>query len=249
MHESRYFAVIPAAGVGARLGAGLPKQYLEIAGKPILRWAVDALCAAPWIERIVVVVAPGDSVACGLLRGLQQVRVSDEGGATRRDSVLAGMCALGPLAAAQDWILVHDAARPGLGIRELEALRAFAESPVARATPEAGALLGLQATDTIKRAVPGVGAVRVAETIPRDRVWMAQTPQMFRAGVLRTALEHHPDVTDEAAAMEASGHPVHLVPGSRTNFKVTEALDLDLMRAVLANRSATESVDKGALQQ
>ncbi len=226
---ARFFAVIPAAGAGARLGAPQPKQYLALGARPMLRWSVDALRVAPWIERVLVVVAPGDRRAARLLAGLARVEVLALGGAARRDSVLAGLRALaGTGARADDWVLVHDAARPGLAPGLLDRLRdALGESAV-------GGLLALPASDTVKRS--GEVGRSVAATLERERLWLAQTPQMFRLGLLLDALAAHPGVTDEAAAVERAGHAPLLVEGARANFKVTTAEDLELMRALLERR-------------
>jgi 2-C-methyl-D-erythritol 4-phosphate cytidylyltransferase len=222
-------AVIPAAGTGARLGAAIPKQYMRLGGRPMILWSVEALLAVPWIGRVLVVVAPGDQVAGPLLAGLERVEVLAGGGATRRDSVLAGLAALAASGARRDdWVLVHDAARPGLEAVLLGRLReALADSPV-------GGLLALPASDTVKRA--GDDRDRVAATLERERLWLAQTPQMFRLGLLADALAAHPEVTDESAAVERAGHAPRLVEGARTNFKVTTAEDLELMRWVLERR-------------
>lgn len=221
--------MIPAAGTGTRLGAARPKQYLALGGRPMLRWSVDALLAAAWIERVVVVVAPDDRCAAGLLAGLARVEVLGAGGAARRDSVLAGLRTLaGSGAHRDDWVLVHDAARPALTLPLLERLRGrLAESTV-------GGLLALPVSDTVKRA--GGDGRSVAATVERERLWLAQTPQMFRLGLLLDALAAHPLVTDEAAAVECAGHAPLLVEGARANFKVTTAEDLELMRVLLEGR-------------
>jgi 2-C-methyl-D-erythritol 4-phosphate cytidylyltransferase len=226
---ARCHAVIPAAGAGTRLASTTPKQYLELAGRPMLRWSVDALLAAPWIERIVVVVAPDDDRAGSLLAGLGRVEVCAAGGATRRDSVLAGLRALaGAGALDEDWVLVHDAARPGLDPVALGRLRAeLAGSAV-------GGVLAIPVSDTVKQA--GADGRSVAATLERDRLWLAQTPQMFRFGLLADALQGCPSATDEAAAVEHAGHAPRLVQGARANFKVTTAEDLELMRFVLERR-------------
>lgn len=228
-NAARCFAVIPAAGAGTRLGADLPKQYLPLAGRAMLRWSVDALLAAPWLERVVVVVAADDRRAGPLLAGLERVEVLGSGGATRRDSVLAGLRALAEAGArADDWVLVHDAARPGLDPGLLERLRAeLAGSAV-------GGLLAVPVSDTVKQA--GDDRRSVHATLDRDRLWLAQTPQMFRFGLLDRALAASPRVTDEAAAIERAGHAPRLVEGARANFKVTTAEDLALMRRVLEGR-------------
>ena len=231
---------MPAAGTGSRVGADVPKQYLDLAGRPMLARTAEALVAAPWIERVVVVVAPGDARAAAALAGLPRVTVLAEGGATRRDSVLAGLRALmvAEGATASDWVLVHDAARPGVDRESLERLRSTLGED------EVGGLLALPVSDTVKRSTRASGegsngadqalragtSERVARTLPRDGLWLAQTPQMFRVGLLLEALERFADVTDEAAAIERLGHAPRLVEGSRDNFKVTAPGDLEAMR-------------------
>jgi 2-C-methyl-D-erythritol 4-phosphate cytidylyltransferase len=195
-----------------------------------------------------VVVAADDARAAAVLAGLPRTAVLAEGGATRRDTVLAGLrwLARAQGAAQGDWVLVHDAARPGLDRPSLERLReSLADDPV-------GGLLALPVSDTVKRSAPqdparsvqagqaGAPAAWVAQTVPREDLWLAQTPQMFRFGSLLGALERFPDVTDESAAIERAGLAPKLVPGARTNFKVTTVEDLDLMRRLLAAESAPQ---------
>ena len=235
----RFFAVVPAAGTGTRVGGALPKQYLPLAGRTVLENAVQALLDAPWIDQVLVVVAQGDDRAAVLLAPMQarfpgRLRVAAVGGATRRDSVLAGLSQLAAQLAAHDWVLVHDAARPGLSRASLERLRE------ALATDAVGGLLALPVADTIKRAAPGG---RVARTEPREGLWQAQTPQMFRFGVLREALRAHPQVTDEAAAVEADGRSPMLVEGERGNFKVTTAEDLRMMQELMRAHAGGEERD------
>ncbi len=228
----RFYAVVPAAGSGTRVGAPLPKQYLRLADRTVLEWSLGALLEAPWIERVVVVVAPEDARARQMLASMcerfaERLHLAPVGGATRRDSVLAGLRQLQATAAEQDWVLVHDAARPGLTGASLQALRdALLGDPV-------GGLLALPVADTVKRAGP---AARVECTVSREGLWLAQTPQMFRYGLLRRALDRNADVTDEAGAIEADGHSPRLVEGERLNFKITTAQDLQLMQATLAHR-------------
>lgn len=237
MVPERIHAIMPAAGQGQRLGAGLPKQYLPIFDAPMIVHSVRALLAAQWIDRLVVVVAPDDAGrAEALLAGLPRVSVRAIGGASRRDSVLAGIESLE--APADDWVLVHDAARPGLPLAALDALRdAAIEDPV-------GALLALPVADTIKREADEIkreadaSPARSGGTVDRAGLWLAQTPQMFRLGMLRDALRTCPDATDESAAIEAAGHRPRLVPGHRDNFKVTSAGDLAAMVAVLGARGS-----------
>jgi 2-C-methyl-D-erythritol 4-phosphate cytidylyltransferase/2-C-methyl-D-erythritol 2,4-cyclodiphosphate synthase len=231
---SRYLAVVPAAGVGTRVGADRPKQYLDVAGATLLEWSVRSLLAGGFIDLVIVVVAPGDERAQALVGRWSGVRVAPVGGATRRDSVLAGLEAAGEGWADHDWVLVHDAARPGLGVEALGRLHAeLAGDPV-------GGLLAEPVSDTVKRQAGD--AAHVGETILRDGLWLAQTPQMFRLGLLRAALRRHPGVTDESAAIEADGHRPRLVRGDRGNFKVTTAEDLLLMdRRLGAEPAAPEA--------
>jgi 2-C-methyl-D-erythritol 4-phosphate cytidylyltransferase/2-C-methyl-D-erythritol 2,4-cyclodiphosphate synthase len=221
LNTSRYFAVMPAAGSGSRLGAAQPKQYLDLAGRPMIVRTAEALLAAPWLERLVIVVAPQDRQAEQLLTKLPRSSVVPEGGATRRDSVIAGLRALRRhfAAADEDWVLVHDAARPALGPELLERLSG------ALTGDAVGGLLAVPVGDTVKRFSEGK-----LETLSREGLWLAQTPQMFRFGVLLDALVRFPDVTDEASAIERAGLVPKLVPGTRGNFKVTTPDDLEAMR-------------------
>lgn len=245
---------MPAAGTGSRVGAAMPKQYLDLAGRPMLARTAEALTAAPWIERVIVVVAPDDSRAAESVAALSRVTVLAEGGATRRDSVLAGLRALVSLEGAQpgDWVLVHDAARPGIDRESLERLRSVLGDH------EIGGLLALPVSDTVKcsrRAPAGdqdrvplttTGPARVARTLPREGLWLAQTPQMFRVGVLLEALERFADVTDEAAAIERMGLAPCLVEGTRENFKVTTSGDLDAMRRLFGHHRGLETSPRGS---
>ena len=221
---SRFFALMPAAGTGVRLGMPVPKQYLPIGGLKLIEWSVNALLSASWIVRVVVVVAPEDEEAVRLFGGRERVEVAPVGGPMRSDSVFNGLTCLQD-AAAQDWVLVHDAARPALTLELLLHLkRALQDEPV-------GGLLAVPVADTLKRADEH-GAV--VHTVARERLWLAQTPQMFRYGLLRSALERTRDVTDESAAIEAAGHTPRLVQGSRDNFKVTTVEDFVLMQRLLS---------------
>lgn len=229
--DARWLALIPAAGAGVRLGAAVPKQYLELAGRTMLEWSVEALLAAPWIERVLVLVSPADVRAAALFAGRERVEVHGVGAATRAATVDAGLhCLVDAGARAHDWVLVHDAARPGLEPAMLERLRTeLGESAV-------GGLLAVPVSDTVKHSDE---ARRHAQaTLARERLWLAQTPQMFRFGVLRAALARHPAVTDEAAAVERAGHSPRLVEGGHANFKVTTMEDLEWMGWVLRRRGA-----------
>ena len=228
------YALIPAAGSGTRLSPGLPKQYLPLAGRPMLWHAVRALCVPP-VESVFVVLAPQDrifathdwSAFAGKLEPLYC------GGETRRDSVYNGLVATMAAVEADDWMLVHDAARPCLPRKDLEALLRETQDD------EVGAILALPIADTVKRAAKDEsGAQRVAATENRSLLWLAQTPQMFRAGLLAQALRRAKGTpTDEAAAVEQMGLKPRLIAGSRENLKVTWAEDLAMAESILKARA------------
>jgi 2-C-methyl-D-erythritol 4-phosphate cytidylyltransferase len=232
------FALIPAAGAGTRFARSArdaqPKQYLSLAGRPMLWHAVESVCSAA-VETVFVVLAPDDaqfarhdwSAFAGRLEPLYC------GGATRRDSVYNGVVAAMGTVDADDWILVHDAARPCLPRADLERLMSEC------AADEIGGLLALPVADTVKRATKDEGgAQRIAGTEDRSQLWLAQTPQMFRAGLLARALRDAPaaQVTDEASAVERLGLKPRLVLGSRENLKVTFPEDLAIAEAILRRR-------------
>lgn len=224
----RHYAIVPAAGSGARFGAEKPKQYLDLLGRPLIFHTLAALTAHPAIERVWVVLAPDDPWWprydwSELSPKLETVRC---GGATRAASVGNGLAAAA-MAADDDWILVHDAARPCLSRAMLDTLfDQLADDPV-------GGILAVQVADTLKRADD---QQRVAATEPRDGLWQAQTPQMFRYGQLLAALKNHDAVTDEAGAIEALGLKPKLVRGDSTNLKVTFPADLALAAMILRGR-------------
>lgn len=219
----RYWAVIPAAGSGTRMGAPQPKQYLDVLGRTLIEHALAPFLRAAWIEGIVVVVPPGDrrfeSLPCA---GQPRVHRAS-GGAQRAQSVAAGLARVRELQAGPEpvYVLVHDAARPGLRDADLRRLRDAASDAD-------GGLLAVPVADTLKRAEGG----RAAATVDRRELWRAQTPQMFRLDLLQEALARalaeNLDVTDESRAMEAAGHRPRLVPGHAANLKVTTAEDLRL---------------------
>ncbi len=229
---ARAWAVVPAAGTGQRMGAGVAKQYLPLLGRPLLVHALEPLLASPRIEAVVLVVAADDSRWAEVAPADARL-MSATGGAERCHSVLNGLLRLADRAAPDDWVLVHDAARPCLSHDELEALFiALERDPV-------GGLLAVPLADTLKAADENG---RVQRTVSRDRLWRALTPQMFRYGLLRDALaaaiEGGVMVTDEAAAMEHAGHRPALVAGRAANMKVTGPDDLALAEAVLRRLEA-----------
>jgi 2-C-methyl-D-erythritol 4-phosphate cytidylyltransferase len=226
----RFFALIPCAGVGSRaIAAGspdVPKQYQTVAGQAMVMHTLAAFASVPRIADVLVVVAVGDdfftqhSCTCA---------VSDCGGASRAASVANGLHDLFEQGAlAHDWVLVHDAARCLITPAQINALIDACEDDAV------GGLLAHKLPDTLKTEVQG----RVAATVPRADKWLAQTPQMFRIGMLSRALQAAGDaVTDESSAIEALGLQPKLVPGSAQNFKVTYPEDFALAEAVLQSRS------------
>lgn len=231
---SAVWAVVPAAGSGTRMGAGLPKQYLEIAGRTLLEYALLGLCAATRLRAVVVTLDVGDTRGTALLERLTaSVRVpllAVPGGVRRQDSVASGLAHLPQDASDQDWVLVHDAARPCLHGRDLERL-------LTHGCVDSGALLATPLAETLKRAGGAAGEPTVATTVDRSALWRAQTPQLFRIGLLRDALARAAtdgvDVTDEAQAVERLGLKPRLVEGRPDNLKVTVPGDLALAAALL----------------
>ena len=231
------FALIPAAGSGSRISSRsadeAPKQYRGLAGRPMLWHAIRAVCVPP-VESVFVVLAPGDHAFAVHDWSAFQGRLEPLycGGETRRDSVYNGIVAAAGAVQADDWLLVHDAARPCLAAEELARLLAECRGdPV-------GGLLALPVSDTVKKAeTDESGAQRAVRTEDRARLWLAQTPQLFRAGLLLEALRRASGaVTDEASAVEQMGLRPRLVPGSRENLKVTYPEDLDMAEAILGRR-------------
>ena len=223
-----YFGLVPAAGTGARMGEALPKQYLKIGQRPLLWYALRWLCSHPRLRRTFVVLHPEDRV----FHGCDWSPFGDAlvplfcGGASRAESVALGLERMRGELQADDWVLVHDAARPCLTDTLIDRL-------IAELThEEGGGLLAIPLADTLKRSN---GEDRVLRTEPRDELWQAQTPLMFRFGPLLDAL-HAADparTTDEASAMEQLGHRPRLVMGSAANIKVTYPEDLRLAALIL----------------
>lgn len=228
MNALRLWAVVPAAGRGVRMGQEVPKQYLPLAGRTVIEHTLERLCSAPYLAGIVVVIAPNDEYWPHLRIDLPVPIYSVTGGAERAHSVQAGLHYLETITVSNDWILVHDAARPCIRSTDLEHLVAtLVDHPV-------GGLLALPLTDTVKRvALTG----EVLATVPRNDLWRAQTPQMFRLRELRLALANAITQgwipTDESAAMEAAGHQPLVVLGHADNIKITQPQDLALAEIFL----------------
>lgn len=225
---TEFHALVPAAGFGARMGHELPKQYLPLAGQPMIAHALNTLCANPEIVTVFVVLAPDDRQ----FHAYDWSHFGDKlqplfcGGERRSDTVLNGLLAseLEP----DDWVLVHDAARPCLTQVLLAKLIAELRDD------EVGGILAVPVADTLKRA----GADdRILCTESREQLWQAQTPQMFRAGLLAQALQQPSRFTDEASAVEAMGLQPKLVTGDSSNFKVTYPQDIRLAELLLSQKN------------
>jgi 2-C-methyl-D-erythritol 4-phosphate cytidylyltransferase len=220
MTVPRFFALVPAAGIGERSGAGIPKQYVDIAGRPMLAHTLAALAAVPRLVQTLVVLSPSDDRFEAALPGCP-AWVARVGGASRADSVLGGLAELRRRGATdEDWVLVHDAARCLLQPAWVDALiDACAHDAV-------GGLLAQPVADTLKA---GSADGRVTATVDRRDKWAAQTPQMFRLGLVERALSAMgAAATDEASAVEALGLAPQLVRASMANFKVTWPEDFAL---------------------
>ena len=226
----RCFALVPCAGSGTRAGSPVPKQYVEIDGAPMVAHTLAALAGVARLKLVLVALAPDDEEferRVDLPMG-KRFAVSRCGGKSRAETVAAGLARLTKLGArADDWVLVHDAARCLVRAEWIDRLiDVCADDPV-------GGLLAMPVADTLKRESEG----RVMKTLPREAVWQAQTPQMFRLGPLADALEDAgASATDEASAMEWQGQSPRLVPGSSENFKITQPEDFELAEAVLRSR-------------
>lgn len=235
--RARLFAVVPAAGRGERFGSRQPKQYVELLGRPVLSWSLGALLAVRSVRAVIVALSEGDRRFARLPEARDPRVRTCKGGARRELSVANALEALRGEARDEDWVMVHDAARPCLqpsDVRQL--IAALQDDPV-------GGLLALPVGDTLKAAAADE---RCERTVPREGLWRALTPQMFRYGVLRRALklnlERERTVTDEASAVEALGMRPRLVAGRTDNIKITLPGDRGLAAAIL--RAGREHSDE-----
>lgn len=231
---AKYFGLVPAGGAGRRFGGSIPKQYAMLGAKTVLEHSVEALLADPRVEKVFVVVASDDSTALALFRGNSQVTCLPLGGQERVNSVLNGLNHLleNFLLSETDWVLVHDAARPGLSAAALKSLIDQGSEHIA------GALLAVPVADTLKRtSLAQEGEVIAQHTVPRDHLWAAQTPQMFRAQALSMAISEclykGAQLTDDASAIETLGIGPLIVPGHVENMKITQAEDLRTVARLL----------------
>lgn len=233
MSTPHHWAMVPAAGAGKRMGAPTPKQYLPLLGQAVIRHTLEILLCHPRIDGVVVAIGADDAWWPEIADALPSAKplLVVTGGAERCHSVANGLHALRERALPDDWVLVHDAARPCLTREDLDRLiAALADDPI-------GGLLAMPVRDTLKQADDHG---RVATTVDRSRLWHALTPQMFRLGLLhdalRMALDRGQLVTDEAAAMEAAGFSPRLIEGRADNLKITRPEDLALAEFYLRRR-------------
>ena len=227
----RCWAIVPAAGSGTRMGSDTPKQYLPIDGKPILAYTLEKLLAVPDINGVVVALGPDDAHWHTLALASHPSVHTVIGGAERADSVLQALQALQLFAGPDDWVLVHDAARPCVQVADIERLL-----HKVRAGDADGGLLAIPVNDTLKQVRDG----RVKSTVDRRALWAAQTPQCFRRQALQRALQEAKAsgiaVTDETSAMEHGGASAIVVEGRADNIKVTRQEDLMLAEAILRHQ-------------
>lgn len=229
-NTQKYWAVIPAAGVGKRMQADRPKQYLKLHGRTVLEHTLSRFLDHPLISGVVVAVSEGDPYWRELALSHSKLFTAS-GGEERCHSVLNALRVLQPLANENDWVLVHDAARPCLRREDLNHLiETLSQHPI-------GGLLGLPLADTVKRTAADD---TVLETVPREHLWRALTPQMFRLGELHMALDNALKndylVTDDASAMEFAGKAPKMVEGHGDNIKITRPQDLRLAELYLAEQ-------------
>lgn len=230
MQNPRYFAIIPAAGIGQRMGASIPKQYLPLAGKTVIEHTLYCLLNSDRISSVIIVLNQNDNFWPRLNFGHTKLMTAI-GGKERCHSVLNGLHALAGQADPNDWVLVHDAVRPCLQPSDInQFVQNIADDPI-------GGLLGIPAQDTMKQVD---NKQRVVKTLDRSQLWQAQTPQMFRYGKLHASLEAaiHSNTlpTDEASAIELTGVSPLLVEGQRSNIKITRKEDLEYAEFILTHR-------------
>jgi len=222
----KFWGVVPAAGVGKRMQAGKPKQYLELAGKTVIEQTLTRLLRAGVFEVIAVAISQEDPYWPALDISRHEKILTATGGRERSDSVLSALKSIRDKAADNDWVLVHDAARPCITSADIQLLITSLRND------DVGGILALSSHDTLKSVQQG----RIAGTLDRSHIWRALTPQMFRYGLLKDALEAaegNPAVTDEASALELKGLQPKIVEGRPDNIKITRPEDLSLAQFYL----------------
>jgi len=218
---TKFWGIVPAAGVGKRMQADRPKQYLELAGKTVIEQTLMRLLQADVFEAIAVAISQEDPYWPELAIAQHEKILTADGGKERADSVLSALKSISGKASDNDWVLVHDAARPCITAADILHLIACL------AHDDVGGILALASHDTLKNVQNG----RIAGTLDRNHIWRALTPQMFRYGMLKSALEEaegNPAITDEASALELKGLQPKIVEGRPDNIKITRPEDLPL---------------------
>ena len=228
----KIWAVIPAAGMGSRIGGVTPKQYLDLDGRKLIEYALERLAAHPQIAGIVVSISKQDQYWKTITLPADTTVIDVQGGVERHHSVLNALMKLSGMIQADDWVLVHDSARPCVRYDDIDKLiRSLMDHPV-------GGILGVPVADTMKRVD---GHHQIVDTVDRSGLWHAQTPQMFRLGPLIKAIRHAIDIkapiTDEAGAMELMGFAPRIIEGHKDNIKVTEPQDLLLAAMYLEQQT------------
>ncbi len=222
----KIWAIIPAAGIGSRVGAAMPKQYIRVNGRSIIEHTLDKLAACKVFNKIIVALSPEDEYFINLSTVNTHPIQIVEGGAERSDSVLSGLNYLKTIADDNDWVLVHDAARPCVLVEDIMRLVNKLK------THDVGGILGLPVRDTMKRVSNFKSLHEIKSTENRENLWHALTPQMFRIGTLHNALVECQNkkitVTDEASAIEQMGLKPVMVEGRSCNIKITQPDDLQL---------------------
>jgi 2-C-methyl-D-erythritol 4-phosphate cytidylyltransferase len=240
IRAQNYFCVVVAAGIGQRIGGVVPKQYLPIANRTLLEWSVKPFLALPQIARVVVVLAENDPWFPGLILAQHPKIKAVVGGHERYQSVLSGLQALSSEADRDDWIMVHDAARPNITLEDIKQLiNNVGDHPV-------GGLLGVPLSDSLK-CVDHQNTV--VNDVAREEIWRALTPQMFRFNQLLTCLqalaEQGISVADEASALGRFGHQCLMVLGRSDNIKVTTPADYEMMEKLMAHHEITAKPKTG----
>jgi len=225
------YIIVPAAGGGTRMQQPIPKQYLNLAGKPVLEHTLTTLLAIPFIARVVVALSSDDLFFNSLASATHPRLTQVQGGNSRASSVLNALNALSTIAEPHDWVLVHDAARPLVTLKDIDHLRVtLANHPI-------GGILATPVTDTLKQSD---AQLKTCLTVARDTLWRALTPQMCRYGLLKQALSHclnaNLGITDEAMALETLGQTMQIVEGSADNIKITYPIDLLIAEQLLLTR-------------
>lgn len=226
-----YWLIVPAAGKGQRFGSHIPKQYLPLLGKTVMECTLNRLSQLALIKQIIIPIHPQDNIARTLAFSQPQKLLFCDGGAERADSVLAGLDFIASQAQDNDWVLVHDVARPCVQLSDIENLiHTLKDDPI-------GGILAHPVRDTIKQAN---SHNHIIATVPRQQLWQAFTPQMFRFSVLYQALKQAKTqsltVTDEASAVELLGYQPKLIMGAQDNLKITYPADLLLAEYILGQQ-------------